>query len=126
MHRSLVGSVAHILMDYFNGKLTAAQAAKIMHVTPRTLYRRAHAFENGGIEALLHGNTGRAPANKFDDEFKEKITKLITTKYKDLTIVEMTKRLNEDGFKVSRETVRRLKVKYFEENSTKKRAKGRS
>ena len=123
MHRSLVGSVAHILMDYFNGKLTAAQAAKVMHVTPRTLYRRAHAFETGGIEALLHGNTGRSPSNKFDDSYKDKITKLITTKYKDMTIIETTKCLNDEGYKISRDTVRRLRVKYLEENAPRKRAK---
>ncbi len=126
MQSDIIIQVSKILNDYFKGKVTAAQAAKLMHVTPRTLYRRARAFEERGFEGLLHGNTDRAPKNKFDDSKNLRIKELIQTKYKDMTIVEMTRHINEEeGIKVSRETVRRLLVSTRNLNSTRKHTRRR-
>ncbi len=67
---------AQILTRLGEGRLTPAQAAHLLGVSPRHLRRLRARFDELGIAALVHGNTGRAPKHKTDPETAARIVAL--------------------------------------------------
>ena len=60
----------HWLRLVRDGAITLVEASMQMGVSYRQAKRLKRAFTSGGIEALAHGNRGRPPANKTDQQIR--------------------------------------------------------
>jgi transposase len=63
------------------GLLKMAQAAQLLGLSERQVRRVRRAVEERGRTALVHGNTGRAPAHRLGEAARERILELRRTKY---------------------------------------------
>jgi transposase len=76
----------------------------------RQAKRLKKAYESGGIQALAHGNKGRSPANKLDDELRQLVVELSRNDYADFNDTHFTEILCErKNVSVSRQTVRTIR-----------------
>ena len=62
-------------------QLTNADAARILRLSARQVRRLKRAYSRRGEAALVHGNTGRAPANRTRERVRMEVLKLRRTKY---------------------------------------------
>ena len=78
-------------------------------VTPRTVNRWIVGYRDSGKSFFLHGNTGRTPSFRIDDETRQKIIETYLTTYKDCNFAFFTQMLEkyEDIF-VSEQSVRNI------------------
>ena len=68
-----------ILTQLLAGELTPEEAALGLGRSTRQVRRLAEAFLARGAAALVHGNRGRVPANRIEDERRTRIVELATT-----------------------------------------------
>lgn len=105
------------------GLVTLAEAAQAIGVS----YRHAKRLKKnvrGGIRGLIHGNKGRAPANKTAPEVRERVLELSEQKYSkfnDRHFAEML--VDLEGLNVGRETVRLMRRDARVKPKRKRRAK---
>jgi len=91
------------------GKLTMAQGAKVLGLSPRQMSRLCRAFETGGANALVHGNRGRAPVHKVPEDVRARVTELMQTTYAGFNDHHFTEKLCEvEEIEISRATVQRI------------------
>ncbi len=69
------------LMD---GRLTVAQAAHVLNLSERHVYRALAAARERGLAGLVHGNRGRAPWNKSDEARWTRVLRLARDRYTDI------------------------------------------
>ncbi|HIF9479351.1 TPA: helix-turn-helix domain-containing protein, partial [Photobacterium damselae] len=82
-------------------------ASKLLNKSRRTIERYLKRYRADGVRFVVHGNTGRAPANKIPDAVKQRVQALIKTKYYDLNMTHLADMLEVlEGIKVKRETLR--------------------
>lgn len=102
-----------ILTRLCSGTLTAPQAAELWGISPRQLRRRRAAFAAEGAAALLHGNQGRAPANRTPEAALEQLRLLAGPggPYHDFNVCHLQELLAErHALRLGRSTLdRRLK-----------------
>jgi transposase len=92
------------------GKITNAETARALRMGVRQFRRLKAAYLRTGVEALLHGNRGRRPANRLAEAERKRIVELINQKYAGLNDSHLTEKLRElEDLALSRETVRRLR-----------------
>ena len=91
-------------------ELTAKEAAGYLHLSVRSLRRllaRYHPDE--GAAALVHGNRGRIPANRLDDELRARLVELASTTYQGVDRAHLADLLAErEGIVVAERTLRRV------------------
>lgn len=93
------------LMD---DRLSAAQTAQVLGRSERQVWRLLARAREDGLAGLLHGNRGRAPANKSDDRLWQRVLKLAAGKYKDVNDRHLQELLaREHGLAVCRESLRK-------------------
>ena len=93
-----------IYQSAINQGLSIRAAARILKVSPTTVYRRLNKIKEYGT--LTHGNTGRQNRKPRGD--KEAITDLVSSKYADFSISHAVELLaTREGINVNRETLRR-------------------
>ena len=91
------------------GALTVVMAAQILGLTERQVRRLVRRFEKGGPESLVHGNAGRSPAHRADENIRKQVVALMRGKYAGFNDQHFTEKLAErEGLKLSRSTVRRI------------------
>jgi transposase len=101
-----------IVTKVLAGKMPRSLAIRVLDISYRTLSRYLKAYDEKGILFVLHGNKGRAPHNKIDDETRNTVIHLVKTKYFDFNIVHLWEKLAAtENIKVGRETVRRWLTK---------------
>ena len=99
----------HWLKLVCDGVITLVEASGRMGVSYRQAKRLKKAFISGGMEALAHGNRGRPPANKTDDQIRSSIIALSADVYSELNDTHFAEMLMErEQILVSRETVRSI------------------
>jgi hypothetical protein len=64
------------------GRLTTAEAAQALGLSPRQVQRLKARLQADGPQALVHGNTARSPANKTPAALKQQVLDLATTTYR--------------------------------------------
>ena len=90
-------------------ELMVSEAARVLGITPRWLLELRAAVRCYGSGGLAHGNAGRAPANRLDEEVRERVLKLARTTYVGFNDQHFTEKLVEvEKIQVSRSSVRRL------------------
>jgi len=67
---------AQVLDRVSTGKITLADAARLLALSERQVRRLQQAYRKKGMSAVVHGNAGRMPANKTDAAIVEKVREL--------------------------------------------------
>jgi transposase len=68
-----------VMNEVLAGRLTGQEAAEELGLSLRHTRRLIAGYRQVGAAALAHGNRGRPPANKLDDQLAEEIVRLATT-----------------------------------------------
>jgi transposase len=102
---------AEILTQLIAGKLSTAEASELLRVSPRQVQRLRHRFLTGGISCVVHGNQGRAPANRTDAKLVARLRALCGPqgKYHDFNISHLCDLLaRHEEIRLPRSTLSRL------------------
>jgi len=92
-------------------QMGVGEAAYLLGLSKRHVWRILAAYRREGAAALGHGNRGRRPANAIPEELKQRVTMLARTRYADFNHTHMTEMLEErEGVTLARSTVRQILV----------------
>jgi transposase len=96
-----------IIAKVVEGRITIANAAKLLSKSRRSIERYVKRYQQVGIQFAVHGNSGKSPPNKTPKSIKQSVQALIKDKYFDLNLLHLAEQLevNEHIF-VKRETLR--------------------
>jgi transposase len=67
-----------------DGRLTVAEAATVLNLSERQVYRSLAAAREQGLTGLVHGNRGRTPWNKGDEARWKSVLRLVQRRYTDV------------------------------------------
>jgi len=96
-----------LLNQVLEDKLTLAAAAPALGVSYRHAKRLKRKVAQGGLAALAHGNRGRSPCNKRDDQLRRRVLALSRQRYGEFNDTHFAEVLAErEGIRLSRETLR--------------------
>ncbi len=92
------------------GKLTMAEAARVVGLSVRQLRRLRRRVEHDGRAGLRHGNRGRVPANKLAAPVQARVLRLRRTRYVDFNDQHFVEKLatEQPALTLSVRTVRRI------------------
>jgi len=91
------------------GALTEGEASQVLGLSERQVRRVCKAVRQHGSDGVVHGNTGRPPANRLSDPQRAKIVRLARKKYAGFNDHHLTEKLvEEEKVAVSRSSVQRL------------------
>lgn len=96
-----------LVVKVLSGKMSRAQARRLLNVSKATFKRYIKAYQQRGAAFVKHGHCGRTPHNRLSLELKSQVKELIQKKYFDFNMTHLHERLQEDGFEVGRETLRK-------------------
>lgn len=100
------------IQQHRDGVLSEAAAAEQVGVGTRQFRRLLRAFEWEGPGGLLHGNRGRTSANRKGDALRDRIRRLLTTRYAGLFPTHAWEKLTaRHGIDVSDEWLRQFMVR---------------
>ncbi|MBF6557602.1 MAG: ISNCY family transposase [Acidimicrobiales bacterium] len=99
---------AYVLDHVVAGSLTLDQAAKVLGLSTRQVDRLLARYRDGPA-TLTHGNRGRPPANRIDDQLRRRVVELATTTYAGVNHTHLAELLAErEGVVVAERTLRRI------------------
>jgi hypothetical protein len=99
----------HVLALLEGGKISTAQAAAALGLTPRQVRRLRAKLAAGSAAALSHGNRGRRALHAVASTLRAQVLAFARGKYAGLNDVHLTEKLTTvEGLTVSRPTVRRI------------------
>jgi transposase len=91
------------------GEVGGRDAAALLDISLRHFRRLVAGYRGDGVQALAHGNRGRAPANALDSGLRERVTELARTTYDGCNTQHFTELLAErESIRLSRSSVRRI------------------
>jgi transposase len=100
----------HLLKMVLEGRLSLREASERMQLSYRHAKRLKHVVARDGPRGLMHGNTGRRPANALGLELRQKIIELSRTEYALFNDTHFTEKLlSIEGIRIGRETARRIR-----------------
>lgn len=100
---------AQVLTRLLVGDVTAAEAAVLMGLSERHVFRLRRGLERDGPAALVHGNRGRASARRLDPRTAERVLELARTTYDGANDCHLAELLAEhEGIVIGRSSLRRL------------------
>jgi transposase len=98
-----------VISEVEEGYLKAKEAAEILGLSERQVYRIKARVEKEGAEGVIHRSKGKKTPLWLTEKIKDKIDHLYKTKYRGFNLTHMTEYLNqEERIKVSRESVRQI------------------
>jgi transposase len=98
-----------VISEVEEGYLKVKEAAGILGLSERQVYRIKARVEREGAEGVIHRSKGKNTPLWLTEKIKDKIDHLYKTKYRGFNLTHMTEFLNqEEGIKVSRESVRQI------------------
>lgn len=96
-----------VIQKAISCEVTALNAAEILGISERQVYRLKSSFKMKGIKGLIHGNRGKISEKRLDPLVSAKILQLARGKYKGFNDHHFTEKLEEvEGVDLSREKVR--------------------
>ena len=105
------------------GKISNAEAARSLGMSIRQFQRQKVRFRESGPAGLVHRSRGRPSSRAMDPKLRERIVGLIRMKYPDLNDCHLTEKLTEvEKIVVSRESVRRIRLKMKRSAKRKRRS----
>ena len=96
-----------VIREAIEGGLTVREAAIVLLLSERQVYRLKKKVRDGGFVGVIHGNRGRSPSTANSLTFRERVRALYQDKYAGFNVSHFTEKLVEEGIEVSRETVRK-------------------
>jgi transposase len=91
------------------GNLTCARAAELLDLSPRHIKRLKSRYRQGSAEALAHVSRGRPSHRRLPERTRNRILALARSRYTGFNDHHLHEKLVEqEGFSLSRETLRRL------------------
>ncbi|NIO67960.1 MAG: ISNCY family transposase, partial [Anaerolineae bacterium] len=100
----------HLLKMVLERRMTLREASERMEVSYRHAKRLKHVVARDGPRGLIHGNTGKRPANALALELRQKIVALSRTEYALFNDTHFTEKLfSVEGIRIGRETARRIR-----------------
>jgi transposase len=98
-----------VISSCVKGDLACARAASLLHLTPRHVKRLKSRLRQGGEAALAHASRGRPSHRRLPDHLRNRILRLARTTYAGFNDHHLCEKLVEqEGFSLGRETLRRL------------------
>lgn len=99
-----------VITELDAGRVSAQEAADVLGLSSRQVWRLVAAFRKEGAAGLAHGNRGREPVNKTPRRICEQVQALARKQYADYNDSHMTEELEkEHQIVISRSTARRLR-----------------
>jgi transposase len=99
----------HTLRLVLERRITVAQAATSLGLSPRHIWRLTARLQAGGRRALVHGHRGRPSRRRLPPTLQARVLTLARGRYAGLNTTHLTEKLQTDeGLAVSRPTVYRL------------------
>ena len=102
------GHRLHVLTLLESRRITTAQAAEALGITPRQVRRLRGKLRGGGPGALAHGNRDRPCSHALGPALRAQVVALARGHYAGLNDVPLTEKLTAEGLPVSRATVQRI------------------
>ena len=100
----------HVIGLVEGGKISLKEAGEKIGVSYRQAKRIRKAIRDRGGKGLIHGNVGRAPANRIPETLRRQILELSRGTYSEFNDTHFVEKLSEqEGIELSRETLRRLR-----------------
>jgi transposase len=98
-----------VISEVKEGYLKVKEAGEILGLSERQVYRIKARVEKEGAGGVIHKSKGKNTPLWLTDKIKDKIDHLYKTRYRGFNLTHMTEFLNEEeGIKVSRESVRQI------------------
>jgi len=98
-----------VISSCVKGDLACARAASLLKLTPRHVKRLKSRFRQGGEAALAHASRGRPSPRRTPQHVRDRILQLARTTYAGFNDHHLCEKLVEqEGFSIGRETLRRL------------------
>ena len=99
---------AYVLDYVVAGSLTLDEAARVLGLSTRQV-RRLIVRHGDGPARLAHGNRGRPPVNRIEDELRRRVVELATTTYAGVNHAHLAELLAErEGLEIAERTLRRI------------------
>ena len=100
---------AWVLTRVLKRELTMAEAADVVGLSERQLWRLRVAFERDGPAGLIHGNRGRPSGRRLDGSLRARAIDLRRTRYADVNDTHLAELLAErEGIEISRPSLQRI------------------
>ncbi|WP_348643935.1 helix-turn-helix domain-containing protein [Phyllobacterium myrsinacearum] len=100
-----------VLSEVVEGGRTLASAAIVLSLSVRQVQRILRTFCFEGAAALRHRGRGRRSNNRINDGVRDLALQLVRERYADFGPTLAAEKLSEQGFSVSRETLRKWMAK---------------
>ena len=98
-----------IISEVSEGYLKVREAAEILGLSQRQVYRIKARVEGEGPKGAIHRSKGKKSPRWLTEKIKDRIDHLYRSKYRGFNLTHMTEFLNEvEGIKVSRESMRQI------------------
>lgn len=98
-----------VLVRVAGGELSVTEAAALLRLSERQVWRLRAAFERDGPAALVHANRGRVSARRLPDATRERILELASGRYAGVNDTHLAELLAEhEGIAIGRSSLRRL------------------
>lgn len=99
----------HVMEQVVVGKLTTREAAELLGLSSRQVFRLKTRFALEGLAALVHKNRGRPPKHAVPLAVKELVSMLATSDYRGASLVQMAELLQKNnGLTLSPKTIGRI------------------
>jgi transposase len=100
----------YVLNHILAGETSVAEAAGLLRLSIRSVRRLLARYRApNGVASLVHGNTGRVPANRVDPDLRVHLVELARTKYAGVNREHMVELLREqEGIDLAARTLRRI------------------
>lgn len=100
---------AMVLTKVLVGELTVSEAAALLDLSVRQVWRLKCGLAREGPAALVHGNRGRPSPRRTPDAVRRRVARLARTRYDGANDSHLTDLLaDEEGIVLSRQTVQRI------------------
>jgi transposase len=100
----------YVVQQMDAGQLTGQEAAAVLGLSERQVWRLKKAYREKGAVGLAHGNRGKVSPRRTPEEVKGRIVELARKDYKDYNDQHLTEKLAEKhGIVLSRSAVRRIR-----------------
>jgi transposase len=98
-----------VISDCVQGRRAVDRAAKLLGLSPRHIKRLKARYRQGGEAAMAHASRGRPSPRRLPEPVRRHILTLARDRYAEVNDHHLWEKLTEDeGFSLSRETLRRL------------------
>ncbi len=99
---------AMMIYEVIEGNMTVRDAASVLEVSSRTIWRKVARYKKLGAAGLIHGLTGKKSNRAKPDELKEEVLEEYRSQFGSVAISQFANDLEESkGINISRETVRK-------------------